>query len=123
MCVDQVQGWWVLHSVWPPKSSRCKLLVRQHMVTMQVVDQRNSNDYAMKQSEFFKAFRAGGDRLKGNQDPLMLKVKDYPPDAAFAEQMPRHWQVLHYLLAIGRHAWLLRASAWSRSPVPYDLQD
>ena len=47
----------------------------------------------MKQSEFFKAFRAGGDLVKGSSDPLMLKVKDYPPDAAFAEQMPRHWQV------------------------------
>ena len=60
---------------------------------MQVVDQRNSDDYAMKQSEFFKAFRAGGDLVKGSSEPLMLKVKDYPPDAAFAEQMPRHWQV------------------------------
>jgi len=58
-----------------------------------VVDQRNSDDYAMKQSEFFKAFRAGGDLVKGSSEPLMLKVKDYPPDAAFAEQMPRHWQV------------------------------
>lgn len=60
---------------------------------LQVVDQRNSDDYAMKQSEFFKAFRAGGDLVKGSSERLMLKVKDYPPDAAFAEQMPRHWQV------------------------------
>lgn len=57
-----------------------------------VVDQRNMNDYAMKQSEFFKAFIAGGDTLGGSEEPLMLKVKDYPPEAAFAEEMPRHWQ-------------------------------
>ena len=50
------------------------------------------NDYAMKQSEFFKAFTAGGDPLRGSEEPLMLKVKDYPPEAAFAEEMPRHWQ-------------------------------
>lgn len=59
----------------------------------QVLDQRNMNDYAMKQSDFFKAFKAGGDRLGGRCQPLMLKVKDYPPEAAFAEEMPRHWQV------------------------------
>lgn len=54
---------------------------------------RDYSDYAMKQSEFFKAFTAGGDSLKGKCHPLMLKVKDYPPEAAFAEEMPRHWQV------------------------------
>ena len=54
---------------------------------------RDSSDYAMKQKEFFKAFSAGGDSLQGTRDPLMLKVKDYPPEAAFAEEMPRHWQV------------------------------
>ena len=63
------------------------------VLCFQVVDQRNSDDYAMKQSEFFKAFRAGGDRMGGSSEPVMLKVKDYPPDAAFAEEMPRHWQV------------------------------
>ena len=69
---------------------------------LQVVDQRDMNDYAMKQSEFFKAFRAGGDDLKGSADRLMLKVKDYPPEAAFAETMPRNWQVTAgtYRLAI-----------------------
>lgn len=64
-----------------------------HVSCTQVVDQRNSNDYAMRQSEFFKAFRAGGDLVKGSKERLMLKVEDYPPDAAFAEEMPRHWQV------------------------------
>ena len=54
---------------------------------------RDYSDYAMKQKEFFKAFSNGGDRLKGTGQPLMLKVKDYPPEAAFAEEMPRHWQV------------------------------
>ena len=57
------------------------------------------NDYAMKQSEFFKAFTAGGDTLEGSQEPLMLKVKDYPPEAAFAEEMPRHWQVTDLALS------------------------
>ncbi|KAL0045073.1 hypothetical protein WJX82_007369 [Trebouxia sp. C0006] len=74
----------------PVKSARRKQTAPPRPLT--VVDQRNSDDYAMKQSEFFKAFRAGGDLVKGSSDPLMLKVKDYPPDAAFAEQMPRHWQ-------------------------------
>ncbi|KAL0039988.1 hypothetical protein WJX79_001647 [Trebouxia sp. C0005] len=74
----------------PVKSARRKQKAAPRPLT--VVDQRNSDDYAMKQSEFFKAFRAGGDLVKGSSEPLMLKVKDYPPDAAFAEQMPRHWQ-------------------------------
>ena len=54
---------------------------------------RDYSDYAMKQKEFFKAFSSGGDDLLGSCAPLMLKVKDYPPEAAFAEEMPRHWQV------------------------------
>ena len=62
-------------------------------VFLQVVDMRNYNDYAMKQAEFFKAFTNGGDTLGGAHAPLMLKVKDYPPEAAFADEMPRHWQV------------------------------
>ncbi|KAL3151375.1 hypothetical protein ABBQ38_013204 [Trebouxia sp. C0009 RCD-2024] len=67
--------------------------VQQKMPTpLTVVDMRDSSDYAMKQKEFFKAFSAGGDSLQGSRDPLMLKVKDYPPEAAFAEEMPRHWQ-------------------------------
>ena len=27
------------------------------------------------------------------QELVMLKIKDYPPDAEFADVMPRHWQV------------------------------
>ena len=54
---------------------------------------RDYSDYAMKQSEFFKAFTAGGDSLKGKGHPLMAKVKGYPPEAAFAEEMPRPWPV------------------------------
>lgn len=57
---------------------------------------RDYNDYSMKQSEFFKAFSNGGDSLNGKIEPLMLKVKDYPPEAAFADNMPRHWQVSPY---------------------------
>ncbi|KAL3160540.1 hypothetical protein ABBQ32_010839 [Trebouxia sp. C0010 RCD-2024] len=67
--------------------------VQQKMPTpLTVVDTRDSSDYAMKQKEFFKAFSAGGDSLQGRRNPLMLKVKDYPPEAAFAQEMPRHWQ-------------------------------
>ena len=62
-------------------------------VCWQVVDMRDYSDYAMKQSDFFKAFSNGGDNLGGSHEPLMLKVKDYPPEAAFADEMPRHWQV------------------------------
>lgn len=65
---------------------------------LQVVDMRDYSDYAMKQKEFFKAFSSGGDSLQGSRQPLMLKVKDYPPEAAFAEEMPRHWQVNFCLL-------------------------
>lgn len=54
---------------------------------------RNGADYAMKQSEFFKAFCKGGSQVSDSEDLVMLKVKDYPPNAAFAEEMPRHWQV------------------------------
>lgn len=57
---------------------------------------RDYSDFAMKQSDFFKAFTNGGDNLGGSHEPLMLKVKDYPPEAAFADEMPRHWQVSLY---------------------------
>lgn len=51
----------------------------------------------MRQDEFFVAFKAGGDQLKaegvGGSRKAMLKVKDFPPTAHFAEVLPRHWQV------------------------------
>ena len=64
---------------------------------LQVIDMRDGQDYAMKQNDFFKVFRSGGGRVAGSDDIAMLKVKDYPPNAAFAEEMPRHWQVSHHL--------------------------
>ena len=33
---------------------------------------------------------------------VMLKIKDYPPDAEFADVMPRHWQVG----SLGSMSWL-----------------
>ena len=60
---------------------------------LQVIDMRDGADYAMRQSDFFKGFRTGGSLVKDGVEKVMLKVKDYPPDAEFADVMPRHWQV------------------------------
>lgn len=54
---------------------------------------RDNSDYSMKQSDFFKAFKAGGSKVQKGLELVMLKIKDYPPDAEFADVMPRHWQV------------------------------
>ena len=66
---------------------------------LQVIDMRDGADYAMRQSDFFKGFRAGGSLVQDDDKKVMLKVKDYPPDAEFADVMPRHWQVSAFLQA------------------------
>ena len=68
------------------------------LVHLQVVDMRDLRTYYMKQDDFFEAFKAGGDQLRLGgcnraQPAAMLKVKDFPPTAHFAEVLPRHWQV------------------------------
>ena len=65
---------------------------------LQVVDMRDLRTYYMKQDDFFEAFKLGGDQVQAGgggraQPPAMLKVKDFPPTAHFAEVLPRHWQV------------------------------
>ena len=75
-----------------------------HMSTtcmfLQVIDMRDLRTYYMKQDDFFEAFKSGGDELQcgpGTRHKAMLKVKDFPPTAHFAEVLPRHWQVGKYV--------------------------
>ena len=63
---------------------------------LQVIDMRDLRTYYMKQDDFFEAFKSGGDEVQcgpGTQHKAMLKVKDFPPTAHFAEVLPRYWQV------------------------------
>ena len=65
-------------------------------VFLQVIDMHDLRTYYMKQDDFFEAFKSGGDEVQcgpGTQHKAMLKVKDFPPTAHFAEVLPRHWQV------------------------------
>ena len=58
-----------------------------------MIDPRDLETYSMKQEDFLEVFEHGGDELPGLRQKAMLKVKDFPPSANFAEVLPRHWQV------------------------------
>lgn len=75
---------------------------------LQVIDMRDSADYSMKQADFFKAFRASGGKVQDSEELVMLKVKDYPPDAEFADVMPRHWQVCAHNSYVSSHIWVVQ---------------
>lgn len=56
---------------------------------VQVIDCEDWNVAMMKQGTFFKKYQ------EDNEDGIMYKLKDWPPNAHFRERLGRHNQVIH----------------------------
>ena len=67
----------------------------------------------MTQDQFFKHYCAAD-----NEDAIMLKLKDFPPDDNFSERLGRHNEVCHFLRGV-TCCWLRICQWYMGHLVPY----